>query len=40
MTDKLDKGTRLSEVVSHERVETLVHGKRGDDVPGDLLLHQ
>ena len=30
----------LGKVVGHERGVTLVHGKRGDDVPGDLLLHQ
>ena len=26
-------------VVGHERGVALVHGKRGDGVPGDLLLH-
>ena len=30
----------LGKVVGHERGVTLVHGKRGDNVPGDLLLHQ
>ena len=30
----------LGKVVGHERGVTLVHGKRDDDVPGDLLLHR
>ena len=38
--DGLDEGVRLGEVVGHERGETLVHGKRGDSVAGDLLLHR
>ena len=30
----------LGKVVGHKRGVTLVHGKRGDDIPGDLLLHR
>ena len=38
MTDGLDEGARLGEVVGHERRETPVPDKRSDDVAGDLLL--
>ena len=39
MTDGLDEGARLGEVVGHELGETLDHAKRGDGITGDLLLH-
>ena len=38
MQDGLDEVTRFGKVVGHERGVTLVHGKRGDGVSGDLLL--
>jgi len=38
--DGLDEVTGLGRVVGHEREVVLVHSKRGDDVPDDLLLHR
>jgi len=40
VADGLGEDARLGEVVGHERGVTLVHDKRGDDVPGGLLLHR
>ena len=38
MKDVLDEVVGLGKVVGHEREVVLVHGKRSDGVPGDLLL--
>ena len=40
MKDDLDKVVEIGRVVGHEREVVLVHGKCGDGVPGDLLLHR
>ena len=40
MKDGLDEVMGLGKVVGHERGVALVHGKRDDGVPSDLLLHR
>ena len=40
MKDGLDKVTGLGRVAGHEREVVLVHGKHGDGIPSDLLLHR
>ena len=38
MQDRLEEVARLGKVVGHMRGVALDHGKRGNGVPGDLLL--
>ena len=40
MKDGLDEVVRLGKVVGHVHGVVLVHGKCGDSVPDDLLLHR
>ena len=40
MKDGLDEVVGLDKVVGHEHGVALVHSKRGDGIPDDLLLHQ
>ena len=40
MKGRLDEVARHGRVVDHMRGSVLVHGKHGDGVPSDLLLHR
>ena len=40
MQDDLEEVARFTQVIGHERGVALVHGKRSDSVPGDLLLRR